>query len=86
MKRILVIGGGAAGMVSAIYASRNGNEVILVDKNNNLGKKILLTGNGKCNYWNRDISLKHYNSSNLEILDKIITDDNKLEMENFFDR
>ena len=86
MKRILVIGGGAAGMVSAIYSSRNGNEVILVDKNNNLGKKILLTGNGKCNYWNKDISLKHYNSSNLEILDKIITEENKLEIENFFDR
>ena len=86
LKRILVIGGGAAGMVSAIYASRNENEVILVDKNNNLGKKILLTGNGKCNYWNKDISLKHYNSNNLEILDKIITDNNKLEIENFFDK
>lgn len=86
MKRVLVIGGGASGMVASIYASRNNNEVILVDKNNNLGKKILVTGNGKCNYWNKDISLRHYNSNDLDILDKIITENNKLEIESFFDR
>lgn len=86
MKRVLVVGGGASGLVSAIYASNNNNEVILVDKNNNLGKKILMTGNGKCNYWNKDISIKHYNSCDIDILDKIITDENKLEIENFFDR
>ena len=85
MARVLVCGGGASGMIAAIYASKNGNEVILVDKNNNLGKKILLTGNGKCNYWNKDISIKHYNSSDLDVLDKIITDCNKLEIERFFD-
>ena len=86
MSRVLVVGGGASGLVASIYASNGGNEVILIDKNNNLGKKILMTGNGKCNYWNRDISLKHYNSSDLDVLDKIITDKNKLEIENFFDR
>ena len=86
MARVLVVGGGASGMVSAIYASRNGNEVIICDKNNNLGKKILLTGNGKCNYWNSDISLEHYNSLDKDVLEKIITDENKLEIENFFDR
>lgn len=85
MARVLVVGGGASGLVSAIYASNKNNEVILIDKNNNLGKKILMTGNGKCNYWNKDISIKHYNSSDIDILDKIITDDNKLEIENFFD-
>ena len=69
--RVLIVGGGASGLVAAIYAANSGNEVMLVDKNNNLGKKILLTGNGKCNYWNKDISLKHYNSSNLDILDSM---------------
>ena len=72
MNRVLVVGGGASGMVASIYAAKNGNEVILVDKNNNLGKKILMTGNGKCNYWNKDISLNHYNSTDLDVLDKII--------------
>lgn len=85
MTKVLVIGGGASGLVASIYASKN-NDVILIDKNNNFGKKILITGNGKCNYWNKDISLKHYNSSNLDVLDKIITNENKLEIENFFDR
>lgn len=86
MSRILVVGGGASGMVASVYASNDNNKVILVDKNNNLGKKILMTGNGKCNYWNKDISTSHYNSSNIDILDKIITGENKLEIEKFFDR
>lgn len=86
MSKIVIVGGGAAGLVAAIYASRNNNEVILLEKNNNLGKKILITGNGKCNYWNNDISIKHYNSNNIDILDKIITNENKLEIEKFFDR
>lgn len=86
MVRVLVIGGGASGMVASIYASKNNNEVILIDKNNNLGKKILITGNGKCNYWNKDISIEHYNSLDKDVLGKIITKDNKIEIENFFDR
>ena len=85
MSRIVVIGGGASGMLAAIFAAKSNNEVILLEKNNNLGKKILITGNGKCNYWNKDISLNHYNSNNLDILDKIITDNNKKEIETFFD-
>lgn len=86
MSRILVVGGGASGMIASIYATNKDNEVILIDKNNSLGKKILMTGNGKCNYWNKDISLKHYNSNDLNVLDKIITLENKLEIEKFFDR
>ena len=85
MARVLIVGGGASGMVCAIEASAN-NDVILIDKNSNLGKKILVTGNGKCNYWNSDINVSHYNSSNLDILDKIITEDNKNNVTNFFDR
>ena len=86
MSKIVVIGGGASGLIASIYASNNNNEVILLEKNNNLGKKILLTGNGKCNYWNKDISIEHYNSSDIDILDKIINDENKIEIENFFNR
>ncbi len=85
MSRVLVVGGGASGLVASIYAAEN-NKVILVDKNNNLGKKILMTGNGKCNYWNKDICINHYNSTDINILDKIITEDNKLEIENFFEK
>ncbi|MBQ2872809.1 MAG: aminoacetone oxidase family FAD-binding enzyme [Bacilli bacterium] len=86
MARIIILGGGASGMVAAIKARTEDNEVIIIDKNNNLGKKILMTGNGKCNYWNRDINVSHYNSDNLDILEKIITEKNKLKIEEFFDR
>ena len=47
--KIVVIGGGPAGMMSAITASEQGNEVILIEKNNILGKKLSITGKGRCN-------------------------------------
>ena len=50
--RIIVIGGGAAGMMAAIYASRAGAEVVLLEKNEKLGKKVYITGKGRCNVTN----------------------------------
>ena len=47
--RVVVIGGGPAGMMAAISASQNNNEVWLLEKNNKLGKKLLITGKGRCN-------------------------------------
>ena len=47
--KVLVIGGGPAGMISAITAAENKNEVILIEKNKILGKKLLITGKGRCN-------------------------------------
>ena len=84
MSKVVVIGGGASGLVSAIIASRNNNELIVLEKNNACGKKILVTGNGKCNYWNDDQELSHYHSSNEDILSKIITSENKNKVLNFF--
>ena len=52
MSRVLVVGGGAAGMFAAIFAARNGNEVVLLEKNEKLGKKIYITGKGRCNITN----------------------------------
>ncbi len=51
-KTIAVIGGGAAGMMAAITAARNGAEVILLEKNEKLGKKLFITGKGRCNLTN----------------------------------
>ncbi len=51
MKRVVVIGGGASGLLAA-YASANGNSVLLVEKNEKLGKKIYITGKGRCNLTN----------------------------------
>ena len=47
--KVIVIGGGPAGMMAAITASENGNDVILVEKMNGLGRKLLITGKGRCN-------------------------------------
>ncbi len=52
MKKVAVIGGGPAGMIAAGNAALNGNEVILFEKNEKLGKKLYITGKGRCNLTN----------------------------------
>ncbi len=65
-KKVVVIGGGPAGMMAAIRASQLVKNVILVEKNNILGKKLLISGNGRCNITNSDTLesfLKGYDSN-----------------------
>jgi predicted Rossmann fold flavoprotein len=50
--KVLVIGGGAAGMMAAITAARSGAKAVLFEKNDRLGKKLLITGKGRCNVTN----------------------------------
>lgn len=52
MKKIIVIGGGPAGMIAAIRAAENGAQVTLFEKNNRLGRKLSITGKGRCNLTN----------------------------------
>lgn len=52
MSKVLIVGGGAAGMFAAISAAYNGNDVILFEKNEKLGKKLFITGKGRCNITN----------------------------------
>lgn len=52
MSHVIVVGGGAAGMFAAIAASKNGHQVTLYEKNEKLGKKIFITGKGRCNITN----------------------------------
>lgn len=52
MRRVVVIGGGAAGMIAAYQAAKMGANVILLEKNEKLGKKIFITGKGRCNMTN----------------------------------
>lgn len=52
MKKIIVIGGGAAGMMAALFSAREGARVVLIDHNEKLGKKVYITGKGRCNVTN----------------------------------
>ena len=52
MSKVIVVGGGAAGMMAAVAAGENGNEVHLFEKNEKLGKKLFITGKGRCNITN----------------------------------
>ena len=52
MKKIIVIGGGAAGMFAALAAAEGKNTVLLLEKNEKLGKKLFITGKGRCNLTN----------------------------------
>ena len=52
MSHVIVVGGGAAGMFAAIAAAKHGHQVTLYEKNEKLGKKIFITGKGRCNITN----------------------------------
>ena len=62
-KKVIIIGGGASGLMAAIQAKNEKSEVILIEKNNVIGKKISVTGNGKCNFTNINNSKTAYRGS-----------------------
>lgn len=77
--KVIVIGGGASGMVAAIVAAKNGHDVTLLEQRDHLGKKLLATGNGRCNLTNMFLKSKpweHYLFED-EYEDKIINIFNK---------
>ncbi len=71
MSKVVVVGGGVSGLIASIVASQK-HEVILLEANDKCGKKILLTGNGKCNYWNQDIHIRNYDTDHYDNLDTIL--------------
>lgn len=52
MSKVLVVGGGAAGMFASVWAARSGHEALLFEKNDRLGRKLFITGKGRCNITN----------------------------------
>jgi len=62
--QVIVIGAGAAGLMCAITAAKRGRKVLLLDHANKIGKKILMSGGGRCNFTNYSIESENYLSSN----------------------
>ena len=61
---VIVIGGGAAGLFCALTAGQRGRSVLVLDSSNKVGKKILMSGGGGCNFTNLDITPENYLSNN----------------------
>jgi len=70
--KIGVIGGGAAGMIAAITAAAQGAEVTLLERGERVGKKILMTGNGKCNLGNTFLDMDKYYGGDKEWIEKAL--------------
>lgn len=71
--KVGIIGAGASGIMAAIEAAGHGAETVLFEKNDRIGKKILATGNGKCNLGNLDFDKNKYYCDDREKLEKIFS-------------
>ncbi|WP_105615929.1 BaiN/RdsA family NAD(P)/FAD-dependent oxidoreductase [Vallitalea okinawensis] len=68
MSKVIVVGGGASGLMAAIIAAREGASVVLLEKLSRVGKKILATGNGRCNISNRFADSQYYHGKNKKFI------------------
>ena len=80
---VIVVGGGAAGMTAALAASEHGKHVLLLEKSDRPGRKILASGNGRCNLMNSG-DLKYYGDA--AFADSVLQNCNRKEIESFFYR
>ena len=80
----VVIGGGAAGICAAISKARTGDSVIICEKMTQLGKKILASGNGRCNLLNDNFGEIYYNTASRELVKSIFSKFGKSEILDFF--
>ncbi len=63
MEEVLIIGGGASGLMCAVLLAESGRKVTVLEKNDRVGTKLLATGNGKCNLTNVNLSVNDYNTN-----------------------
>ena len=81
---IVIIGGGVSGIVSAIKSFNGRNRITILERNDKCLKKLLLTGNGRCNYFNDDTSISNYHSMREDLLDKVINSNNMSRVLDFY--
>ena len=69
---IVIIGAGASGLVSAIFAARRGASVTVLEANDKPGRKLLAAGNGKCNLTNLNMDATHYHCENAAFVQNVL--------------
>lgn len=81
---MIIIGGGASGLIAAILHARVDQKVTLLEQNSKIGKKILVSGNGKCNIANRYINLNRFHGQNPKFIEEVLGGYDFEAVENFF--
>ncbi len=81
---VFVIGGGASGLAAAISAARAGASVTILEQNDKPGKKILATGNGRCNFTNNDMEPEYFNPDGQSLVSSVLSIFGKQETLEFF--
>ncbi|MEI3266533.1 MAG: aminoacetone oxidase family FAD-binding enzyme [Frisingicoccus sp.] len=81
---IIVIGGGASGLAAAICAARQGASVLILERMARIGKKLLATGNGKCNFTNRSMEVHCYHSRKPSVVRQVLEYFDEKMTEDFF--
>ena len=85
-KNVVIIGGGASGLMAAIWASRLGAAVTVLEKNDKPGRKLLATGNGRCNFTNRYQDASCYRTGNQERASRVLEQFTEQDTEQFFEQ
>ena len=83
---IAIVGGGFSGMIAAISASSCGADVTIFEHMPRIGKKLLLTGNGRCNISNTDMDIKHFHGGNTDRINAVLTQCPREETLAFFEK
>lgn len=84
--KIIVIGAGASGLVSALEAAKRGHKVTVLELKNEAGKKIYATGNGRCNITNKRMEVECYNCDDFEFLKEILKEFTYEKMKEYFNK
>lgn len=85
MKKIVVIGGGYSGLMVSLMLDSKKYDITILEKESELGKKILVTGNGRCNFWNDDMDIRHFHSRSLDDMSMLIKDESISKSFKFFE-
>jgi predicted Rossmann fold flavoprotein len=76
--KTIIIGAGASGLLLSILLAKRGERVILLEKNSKVGKKLLITGNGRCNITNQNIDISYFHSNNIDFISHTLFDFNTI--------